>query len=49
MMPGKTLKRWYRILKINGTLRLSVPDIAKHIDAYIWFKDLKRLRSAFWR
>lgn len=43
------LKRWRNILKHDGTLRISVPDIRQHCAAYFYFNDLKRLRSGFFR
>jgi predicted SAM-dependent methyltransferase len=39
------LKRWYRVLKKNGTLRISVPDLEAVFEHYIFHKDLPVLKT----
>lgn len=42
------LKRWFDVLKPNGILRLSVPDIEACINYYNNTKDLQKLLGFFW-
>jgi len=42
------LKRWYDILKVNGTLRIAVPDFEAVTNHYNKFKDLSKLRGFLW-
>jgi predicted SAM-dependent methyltransferase len=44
----QALKRWYDVLKPNGTLRLAVPDMEAHFAHYYYHKDLTLLHSTFW-
>lgn len=39
----KALNRWYEVLKLGGTLRISVPDFEKIASHYVFYKDLKWL------
>ena len=45
----ETLNRWCEILKPGGKLRIAIPDIEKVCAALLFYKDMKYLRSAFWR
>lgn len=42
------LYRWYEVLKPNGILRLSVPDMDAVFAHYFYWKDLKDLRGFLW-
>ena len=42
------LKRWYKVLKPGGILRLAVPDMEAHFAHYYYHKDLRLLHSTFW-
>jgi len=44
----QVLLRWYDILKLDGILRLSVPDIDAVFAHYFYWKDLKLLRGFLW-
>jgi predicted SAM-dependent methyltransferase len=44
----KALKRWYKILKPGGVLRLAVPDMEAHFAHYYYHKNLRLLHSTFW-
>jgi len=44
----KALKRWFKVLKAGGKLRVAVPNIEEACKHYIYFKDLKSLHSMFW-
>ena len=44
----KALKRWHRVLKPGGILRLAVPDMEAHFAHYYYHKDLRLLHSTFW-
>lgn len=44
----EVLKRWHEVISPGGTLRLSVPDIAKIALHYNQNKDLKKLRGFLW-
>lgn len=38
-------KNWNRVLKIDGIVRVSVPDIERACALYMWKKDIKLIRS----
>ena len=42
------LKRWYKILKPGGILRVAVPDMDKVFRHYIYYKDLVKLHTFLW-
>ena len=42
------LKRWNKVLKNGGVLRLAVPDMEAHFAHYFYHKDLRALHSTFW-
>jgi ubiquinone/menaquinone biosynthesis C-methylase UbiE len=42
------LKRWYDVIKPDGTLRIAVPDIEQVVKHYSKFGDLKLLRGLLW-
>ena len=42
------LRRWHKVLKNGGTLRLAVPDMEAHFAHYYYHKDLRLLHSTFW-
>jgi len=42
------LKRWFDLLKENGVLRISVPDIESCINYYNKTQDLSKLLGFFW-
>jgi len=44
----QALIRWCEVLKLGGTLRLSVPDMEAHFAHYYYHKDLRALHSTFW-
>lgn len=41
----KALERWYQVLKPDGILRLSVPDLEAVCAAYFYFKDLRLMQN----
>lgn len=44
----KAIRRWYSVLKKDGILRLSVPNMEAVFAHYFYWKNLKLLRSALW-
>jgi len=41
----KAFKRWFKILKKGGVLRIAVPDMQSVFEHYIFHKDLDTLRA----
>ncbi len=41
----QALKRWYELLKKDGVLRISVPDLQKVFEHYVFYKDLRYLQN----
>lgn len=39
------LKRWYEVLKVGGVLRISVPDLQRVFEHYMFYKDLRYLQN----
>lgn len=42
------LRRWKQVLKIDGKLRISVPDIQATCEHYVCYKDLDLLKCLFY-
>lgn len=45
---AQVLKRWFDVVKPGGEIRLAVPDIERVCEAFLFYKDFKYIRSAFW-
>lgn len=44
----KALARWFEVLKVGGTLRISVPDIKASCEYYLENGDLRVLQAMFY-
>ena len=42
------LQRWYEILKVNGIVRIAVPNMERIFSHYMYYHDLTYTYSALW-